>query len=128
VIPVIDLAIKFGMPEVVLTRFTCIVVVEVDFKDQWSAMGVLADTVTEVMSLGASEIEPPPSFGTRVQSEYLSGLGRLHEQFVLLLDVERLLSPAELSTTLALPDLDALGASSEKREGGGGQGPDASLP
>jgi purine-binding chemotaxis protein CheW len=108
VIPVIDLAIKFGMPEVVLTRFTCIVVVEVDFKGQWSAMGVLADTVTEVMHLGAADVEPPPSFGTRVQSEYLAGLGRLHDQFVLLLDTEKLLSPEELGTTLALPNLDSL--------------------
>ena len=96
VVPVIDLAVKLGLPETVVTKRTCIVVSEVDLDGERVVMGVVADAVSQVMDLAASEIEPPPAFGTAVRVDYLLGLGRLKDRFVLLLDIDRVLSAAEL--------------------------------
>lgn len=96
VVPVIDLSAKLGLPESPVTKRSCIVVSEVDLDGERVVMGVLADSVSQVLELAASEIEPPPAFGTAVRVDYLLGLGRLRDRFVLLLDIDRVLSAAEL--------------------------------
>jgi len=96
VVPVIDLAVKLGLAESPVTRRTCIVVAEVELGGEKVVLGVMADAVSQVLELAAAEIEPPPSFGTPVRVDYLHGLGRLGDRFVLLLDIDRLLSAAEL--------------------------------
>jgi purine-binding chemotaxis protein CheW len=98
VVPVIDLAVKFGLPETTATRWTCVVVVEVESEGLRSVMGVLADTVSQVIDLRREEMEPAPDFGTRVKVDYLLGLGRLGKKFVLILDIDTVLSMAELKT------------------------------
>jgi chemotaxis protein methyltransferase CheR len=67
VVPVVDLAVKLGLPESPITKWTCVVVVEVDLEGERTVMGVLADSVSQVLDLAASEIEPPPPFGARVR-------------------------------------------------------------
>jgi len=96
VLPVIDLAVKFGQPPSPVTRRTCIVVAEVAAESRLTVLGVLADAVSQVVDLGPAEIEPPPPFGTPVRVEFLLGLGRAQEKFILLLDTDRVLSADEL--------------------------------
>ncbi|HXB53403.1 MAG TPA: chemotaxis protein CheW [Vicinamibacteria bacterium] len=99
VVPVVDLAVKFGLSESVISKRTCIVVVEVNLDGERAVMGVLADAVSQVIDLPASEVEPPPPFGTRVRVDCLIGMGRAGRKFVLLLDIDKLLSLDELEMT-----------------------------
>jgi purine-binding chemotaxis protein CheW len=99
VVPVVDLAVKFGLPESVVSKRTCIVVVEVDLDGERAVMGLLADAVSQVIDLPASDVEPPPPFGTRVRVDCLIGMGRAGRKFVLLLDIDKLLSLDGLEVT-----------------------------
>src|SRR6266436_173790 len=101
VVPVVDLAVKLGLPESQVTKRTCIVVVEVNLEGERTVMGVLADAVSQVIDLPASEVEPPPSFGTRVRVDCLLGMGRAGKKFVLLLDIDKVLSAEELAAAVA---------------------------
>jgi purine-binding chemotaxis protein CheW len=96
VVPVIDLSVKFGLPAAAATRTTCIVIVELSIDATPTRMGVIADRVHQVVELGPGDIEPPPPFGTRVRVDFLTGLGKLADGFVLLLDVDKVLSQHEL--------------------------------
>lgn len=102
VVPVIDLAVKFGLSETPVTRRTCIVLVDVSFEGAPALMGLLAASVNQVLELAPTDIEPPPSFGTLVRPDFLVGLGRSGARFVLLLDVPRVLSSAELIAVQAV--------------------------
>ncbi len=102
VVPVIDLAVKFGLPESPLTRRTCIVIVEVELAGEPTVMGVVADAVSQVLDLRPEDIEPPPPFGTRVRVEFLRGLGKVGKRFALILDVDRILSADGLQAAAAL--------------------------
>ncbi len=95
VVPVVDLAVKFGLPEAPVTNRTCVLVVEAVFDGVPAVMGLVADAVSEVIDLGADDIEPSPSFGTRVKVDYLHGVGKVGKRFVLLLHIDRLLSTDE---------------------------------
>ena len=103
VVPVVDLAIKFGMPRSPLTNRTCIVIVEVDLDGEHSVMGVIADSVSQVIDLPPSEILPAPAFGTKLKVDFLSGMGKAGAKFVLLLDIDKVLSSAELEANMAPP-------------------------
>jgi len=103
VVPVVDLAVKFGLPATPLTKRTCIVIVEVDLEGTQTVMGVMADAVSQVMDLSPQDIEAPPAFGTRVRVDYLRGMGKVGKRFVLLLDIDRVLSAADLRAGAASP-------------------------
>jgi len=96
VVPVVDLSVKFGAPAMVLAKWTCIVVVEVQLDGELTVMGIIADAVGEVIEASADEIDPPPAFGTRIRVDYLSGMVRLGRKFVLILDIDLVLSVDEL--------------------------------
>ena len=102
VVPVVDLAVKFGLPATPITKRTCIVIVEADLDGTPTVMGVMADAVSQVMDLAPQDIEAPPAFGTRVRVDYLRGMGKVGKRFVLLLDVDRVLSAADLLAGAAL--------------------------
>jgi purine-binding chemotaxis protein CheW len=104
VVPVVDLAVKLGLPESPVTRRTCIVVVEVHLDGELAVMGVLADAVSQVMDLPASEIEPTPSFGTHVRVDCLLGMGRTGKKFVLLIDIDKVLSAEDVIAAVATTD------------------------
>jgi purine-binding chemotaxis protein CheW len=95
VVPIVDLAVKFGLPETSPTKWTCILVLESSLDGEALVIGVLADVVSEVIDLGPGDVEPAPPFGTRVRLEYLLGMGKVGKKFVLLLDIDRVLSAAE---------------------------------
>ena len=96
VVPVVDLAVKFGLPASGISKFSCIIITEVMFHGEKLTMGVLADSVSQVIDLSAEEIEETPPFGTRVKTEYLLGMGALGKKFCLILDIDRVLSADEL--------------------------------
>ncbi len=96
VVPVVDLAVKMGLDPRPITRWTCFVIVEVLLDGERTTLGLLADSVSEVLDLGPDDIEPPPAFGTRTPVHYLRGMGRQEQRFILLLDLDRLLSADEL--------------------------------
>jgi len=105
VVPVVDLAVKLGLSESAITKRTCIVVVETEFEGERAVMGVLADRVSQVIDLRADEIEPPPSFGTRVRVDCLLGMGRAAgRNFVLLLDIDKVLSTEDLAAMPPVAD------------------------
>src|SRR5271170_250463 len=96
VVPVVDLAVKFGMPASDISKFSCIIITEVMFQGERLTMGVLADSVSQVIDLGADEIEATPPFGTRLKTEYLLGMGALGKKFCLILDIDKVLSADEV--------------------------------
>lgn len=103
VVPIVDLALKFGLPPTEATKWTCIIVVETSIAGETAVMGVLADSVSEVIDLPPSDIEAPPSFGTRVKVDYLQGMGRAGQKFMLLLDIDRVLSAEETAVASSVP-------------------------
>lgn len=95
VVPVVDLAAKFGLGETAPTRLTCILIVEALLEGTPTVVGVLADSVQEVVELGKDDVEATPAFGTQVKVEFLLGVGKLGKRFVLLLDLDRVISADE---------------------------------
>jgi purine-binding chemotaxis protein CheW len=96
VVPVVDLAVKFGLPASRISKFSCVIVTEVMFQGENLTMGVLADSVCQVVDLSADKIEATPPFGTRVKTEYLLGMGAMGKKFCLILDIDKVLSTDEL--------------------------------
>jgi purine-binding chemotaxis protein CheW len=107
VVPVIDLAVKFGLPASKTSKFSCIVITEVSYDGDKLTMGVMADSVNQVLDFLENEIETPPPFGTRVRIEFLLGMGRMGKKFCLILDIDKVLSADEL---LAVTDSASQGA------------------
>jgi purine-binding chemotaxis protein CheW len=109
VVPVVDLAAKFGLPEATLTRKSCIAIVEVHSTDgvtglsQEHVLGVLVDAVNQVVELAPSEIQKAPAFGTPIKSEFICGLAPLGDRLGMVLDSDRLLSTEELVLATASP-------------------------
>lgn len=125
VVPVIDLASKFGLGETAPTRLTCILIVEALLEGAPAVVGVLADSVQEVVELGAADVEPTPAFGTHVKVEFLLGVGKIGKRFVLLLDLDRVISAdeREFAREVAAHEAGALAAAStpEARPAGAAQ-------
>lgn len=96
VVPVIDLAVKFRLPASVAGRLTCIVITEVACGGEATIMGVMADSVRQVIDLKPEDVEHPPTFGTRVKVDYLLGMARSGKKFCLILNTEKVLSTDEL--------------------------------
>src|SRR5215469_11386460 len=107
VVPVVDLAVKFGLPASPITKLSCIVVTEVQSGNDELTMGVLADSVSQVMDFSKDDIEDPPSFGTRVKVEYLLGMGPMGKKFCLILDIDKVLSTDELLAVTEIVEHDA---------------------
>lgn len=110
VVPVLDLAVLFGLPATAVTKRSCVIIVEVQIDGQQLVMGVLADAVNQVIELAPETIEPPPAFGSRVRVEYLTGMGKVDSRkFVLILDIDRLLGDVSPVAAAAVAPSDAAG-------------------
>jgi purine-binding chemotaxis protein CheW len=96
VVPVVDLAVRFALGETAITKSTCVVILEVELDGEVTVVGVMADAVSQVVELASDQIEPPPSLGTTIRVEYLQGLGQAGRKFVMILDVDRILSREQL--------------------------------
>lgn len=102
VVPVVDLAVKFGLEECQPTNRTCIVVAEVVLDSEVAVFGLMADAVSQVIDLADEEIQPPPPFGTTVDSHFITGMSRSEDKLVLLLDIDEVLTSSEVSAVAAL--------------------------
>lgn len=96
VVPVLDLAVRFGRRPNDITKRTCIVIVEVETDGEQQVLGVLVDAVNAVLEIAASEIEPAPTFGAKIPTDFIEGMGKVNGKFVILLDVGCVMSTAEL--------------------------------
>ena len=103
VLPVMDLAARFGQPARAVTKRTCIVIVEVEAEadGERQDMGVVVDAVNAVLEIPSSEIEPPPPFGARIRSDFIAGMGKVNGKFVILLNVQQVLSIEEIGALAA---------------------------
>jgi purine-binding chemotaxis protein CheW len=95
VVPVVDLAVKLGLPPTPITHRTCIVILEVNLHGEQTVMGMMADSVSQVIELSPAEISPAPPLGARVNIDYLLGLAESGSKFILLLDIEKILATME---------------------------------
>jgi purine-binding chemotaxis protein CheW len=96
VVPVIDLSSRFGRQATVIGRRTCIVIVEMEAEGERQVMGVMVDAVNAVLEISASDIEPPPSFGAKVRTDFIKGMGKVNGKFVILLNIDSVLSNEEV--------------------------------
>lgn len=104
VVPVVDLSRRFGGEASEVGRRTCIVILEVlQEHGGRQVIGVIVDAVNAVLDIAPEAIEPPPSFGTSVRPDFLRGMGKVKDRFVVILDVQRTLSVAELNALRELP-------------------------
>lgn len=97
VVPVIDLAIRLGRKPIEVQKRTCIIVVELDSSDQHHVLGLLVDAVSEVIEIDDSQIEDAPSFGANIRAEFILGIAKQSDEFVVLLDANNTLSIRELA-------------------------------
>jgi len=104
VVPVVDLAVKFGLAPTELTRRTCVVMVELEYDAERMVLGVMADSVHQVVELGPDQIQPPPSFGPKVRVDCIQGMGSSGGAFVVLLDIDRVLSSSEILAASLVED------------------------
>lgn len=98
VIPVVELRRKFRLPAVADTERTCIIVVQVQGADTAITMGILVDEVSEVVDIAEEQLEPPPTFGNHVNTEFIRAMGKVGDGVVILLDVDKVLTLRELNS------------------------------
>ncbi|MGA3044697.1 MAG: chemotaxis protein CheW [Bryobacteraceae bacterium] len=96
VIPVIDLRVKFGLPEVEYTQRTCIIVVQIQGPDSVSLTGIVVDEVSEALNIAAGEIEDTPDFGDGAATPYILGMAKSKGKVKILLDIDRVLQAQEI--------------------------------
>lgn len=97
VVPVIDLAVRLGRKPIEVQKRTCIIVVELDNSQQNHVLGLLADAVSEVIEMGEDSIEDAPSFGANIRAEFIQGIAKQGDEFIVLLDANNALSIRELA-------------------------------
>ncbi|MDO7896020.1 chemotaxis protein CheW [Pseudomonas citrulli] len=98
VVPVVDLSARFGRQNSAITRRSCVVIIEASTEDGHAQdIGLLVDTVSAVLEIPASQIEPPPSFGAKIRADFISGMAKVDGKFVIVLEVGRVLSIDEMS-------------------------------
>lgn len=107
VVPVVDLARRFASRATTITRRSCIVIIETANEEHGDGarqdVGVIVDAVSEVLEIHDDQIEPPPSFGARIRTDFIAGMGKLDGRFVIILNVDKVLSMDELATLAAAP-------------------------
>lgn len=97
VVPVVDLSARFGGRQSDITKRTCIVIIEVSNGEERQDIGVVVDAVSEVLEIPANQIEPAPAFGAKIRADFIEGMGKVNGKFVIILEVDKVLSLDELA-------------------------------
>jgi len=97
VVPVADLRLKFGMPQTENTKDTCVIITEVTVDGETLVLGALADSVQEVLDLDAGHIEPAPKIGAKLRTDFIKGMGKHGDRFIIILDIDRVFSADEIA-------------------------------
>jgi purine-binding chemotaxis protein CheW len=108
VVPVLDLSVRFGKEASPVTKRTCIVIIEIHLGGERHDIGVVVDTVNAVLDIPTSDIEPPPSFGARIRTDFIQGMAKVNGRFVILLDVNQVLAAEELLALAQTRESDAV--------------------
>jgi purine-binding chemotaxis protein CheW len=98
VVPVVDLRLKFGMPKTENGVNTCVIITEVTVDGDTTVLGALADSVQEVLDLEPANIAPAPRIGAKLRTDFIKGMGKRDDRFIIILDVDRVFSSDELSS------------------------------
>src|ERR1035437_2424225 len=97
VLPLIDTRIKFDLGETEYTTNTCILVLDIDLNGETVHVGALVDSVQEVMEIDDAQIQPSPSIGSKYKSEFIEGMAKINDEFIMLLNMDMIFSTNELS-------------------------------
>lgn len=97
VVPVVDMRLKFDMSAAEKTVNTCIIIVEISVDGETTILGAMADSVQEVLDLEPGQIEPAPRLGTRLNTEFIRGMGKRGDHFIMILDIDKVFSAEELA-------------------------------
>jgi purine-binding chemotaxis protein CheW len=97
VVAVADLAVKFGLPPSRVTDRSCVIIVETNPEGEKIVVGIVADSVNQVIDLPTQEILPAPAFGTRIRLDFLRGMGKAGQKFVLVLDIDKVLAAEDVN-------------------------------
>ena len=106
VVPVIDLSARLGKHCSEITKRSCIVLVQVEYKDESQLLGMLVDAVDEILEIPDANIMPPPDFGAEIRTDFIQAMGRVGDEFIILLNINRVLSVKELSQLKQVGDYD----------------------
>lgn len=98
VIPVVDLRLRFGMMAMEYTERTCIIVVEIESQSETVMIGIVVDSVSEVLTIGGQDIEETPTFGTKLNTDYILGMAKMEGGVKILLDIDRVLNADEIAS------------------------------
>ena len=101
VVPVLDFRKKFDMESVEPTVETCIIVLEVKLKEELIILGAIADSVEEVYEILPDQIEPPPKIGTKLDSDFIEGMGRYKDNFIIILNIDKIFTAEEITAAAA---------------------------
>jgi purine-binding chemotaxis protein CheW len=112
VVPVVDMRIILGMPQIAVSIESCIIIIEISIFDEAILVGALADSVQEVVDIIDSAIDPPPKIGTKLRTDFLRGIGKVGSQFVMILNMDKILSIKELEMVERLNDAGGVSNSS----------------
>jgi purine-binding chemotaxis protein CheW len=107
VVPVLDLAVRFGRQARESSKRTCIVIVEIGLANGSHELGVVVDAVNEVLEIPHNDIEPPPEFGARIRSDFIKGMGKISGKFVIILDADKVLSLEEVAVLASMGRMDS---------------------
>jgi purine-binding chemotaxis protein CheW len=105
VVSVIDLPMRFGWNPSAVTKRTCIVIVEVEHDEQPMDIGIVIDAVSEVLDIPPADIEPAPSFGTKIRTDFIAGMGKVKDEFIILLNANKVLAVDELALLDRVTDI-----------------------
>lgn len=105
VVPVVDMRLKFGMVPAEKTVNTCIIIVEVAVDGEITVLGAIADSVQEVLDLEPEQIEPAPRIGTKLNTDFIRGMGKRDERFLMILDVDKVFSCGEMAMAQGMADV-----------------------
>lgn len=97
VVPVVDLAAKLGLGEAPIAKTSCIIILEVDLKDEPLVIGVIVNSVSQVIDLTPADVQPVPAFGVKVNTGYLLGIANTGSRLTLLIDIDKIFSMEELA-------------------------------
>ncbi len=108
VVPVIDLAARFGGRQTETSRRTCIVIIEMTGENEdRHDIGVVVDAVSEVLEVSSADIEPAPAFGAKIRADFIDGMGKIGGKFVIILDIQRVLYIQEIARLAVIENHDA---------------------
>ncbi|NDY95344.1 chemotaxis protein CheW [Wenzhouxiangella limi] len=105
VVPVVNLARRFGLKASEITKRTCVVIIEIGAEEARHELGVMVDSVSEVLEIEDDQIRPAPGFGARIRNDFIRGMGKLNDDFVIILDQDKVLSVDELAAVQQVRDM-----------------------